>query len=61
MAEAGIHVQDFSRDRRGKVGEQERGHVAHLVGGHIAPQRGVLLDELQDLPESDTPIEPCPE
>src|SRR2546421_12352487 len=52
VAEARVDVQDLSGHRRGHVGEQERRSVAHVLDGDIAPQRRVLLDELEDLAEA---------
>src|SRR4051794_13422067 len=48
VAEAGVDVEDLAGDRRGEVGEQERRRVADVLGRDIAPQRRVLLDELED-------------
>ena len=52
VAEAGIDVDDLAGDAGGQVGQQERRGVADVLGRHVAPQRRVLLDELQDLAEA---------
>ena len=52
VAEAGVDVEDLAGDCRGEVGQQERRDVADFLGRHVAPQRRVLLDELQDLAEA---------
>src|SRR4051794_21361826 len=50
--EAAIDVRDLARDAARQRRQQERGDVAHLVRGHVAAQRRVLLDEVQYLREA---------
>src|SRR3989442_3322898 len=52
VAEPGVDVEDLAGNRGSQVGKQERGGVADILGGHVAAQRGILLDELEDLPEA---------
>src|SRR3989441_7722944 len=51
-AEPGVDVEDFAGNRGSEVGEQERGGVAGVLGGHIAAERRMLLDDLEDLAEA---------
>src|SRR5206468_1601843 len=52
VAEPGVDVEDFAGNRGSQVGQQERGGVADVLGGHIAAQRRMLLDELEDPAEA---------
>src|SRR5689334_19988409 len=52
VAEARVDVEDLAGYRRGEVGQKEGRRVAHVLGRHIAPQRRMLLDELEDLAEA---------
>ena len=45
-------MEDLAGDTASEVREQERGGVADVLDGDVAPQRRVLLDELQDLAEA---------
>src|SRR3989441_12832214 len=52
VAEPGVYVEDFAGNRGSQVGQQECGGVADVLGGHVAAQRRMLLDELEDLAEA---------
>src|SRR5437879_13518900 len=52
VAEPGVDVEDFAGNRGSQVGPQERGGVADVLGGHIAAQRRMLLDQPEDLAQA---------
>ena len=47
-----VDVGDLGGDAGGQVGEQERGDVADVVDRHVAAQRRVVLDDVEDLAEA---------
>lgn len=50
--EAGIDVHDFRAHAARQFRQQERGDVAHLLDRHVALERRVVFDELEDLAEA---------
>ncbi|KAG1240482.1 hypothetical protein G6F68_017618 [Rhizopus microsporus] len=41
-------MRDFAGDAGSQLRQHERGHVAHVVDGDVAAQRGLGFHELQD-------------
>ncbi len=49
LAETAIHIGDFSAHAGSQIGEQKRRHIAHIVNGDVAANRGVGGHHLQNL------------
>ena len=48
VAKASVHIGDFASDATSKIRHQERGGIAYIINRHIATQRGIGFNEIQN-------------